>query len=70
MNQWDEAIAECRKAIEFDAKCAPAHSLLGCALSFKNQWDEAIAELRKAIDLDPKDEPAHFNLGGALMVKN
>jgi tetratricopeptide (TPR) repeat protein len=68
--QLDEAIAECRKAVELEPKLARAHCNLGAALLLKNQLDEAIAECRKAVELEPKDALAHYRLGLVLTEMN
>ena len=68
--QWDEAVGECKKAIELDPKYALGYRMLGYALWAKTQWDEAIGEFEKAIELDPKLDWVHVDLGHALWSKN
>jgi tetratricopeptide (TPR) repeat protein len=76
----DEAIAEFRKAIQFNKDYTEAHYNLGVALGvahnnlgtglwLKGQLDEAIAEFRKAIHINKDYAMAHFNLGTALKDK-
>ncbi len=74
----DEAIAEYRKAIQFDlTKESPApHGNLGLALKAKGQLDEAIAETQQAIQIvknslfSEKDAaPYHDQLGSILYSK-
>jgi serine/threonine protein kinase/Tfp pilus assembly protein PilF len=65
----DDAVAECREAINLDANCAGAHSNLGAALTNQGKVDEAMAECRKTIELDPKRASAHTNLGLNLKRK-
>jgi tetratricopeptide (TPR) repeat protein len=67
--QLDEAMAEYRRAIEFDPKGAPAHHNLGLCLQARGQLDEAMAQYRGAIELDPKGAPAHFGLGLCLQAR-
>ena len=69
-NQLEEAIGECKKAMELNPKLALAHIALGNALWSKTQLEEAIGEFKKAIELDPKFDWAHVCLGHALWSKN
>jgi tetratricopeptide (TPR) repeat protein len=46
---------------------APAHNLLGTALSDLGKPDEATAEIREAIRLDPNNAEARCNLGLILL---
>jgi serine/threonine-protein kinase len=63
----EEAKAELLKAIQFDAKNAPAHHNLGTVLSDQGRLEEAKAEYLKAIALDAKFARAHYNLGIVLL---
>jgi tetratricopeptide (TPR) repeat protein len=67
--QYDEAIAEYRKAIALKSDLPQAHNGLGTAFLKKGLDDEAKAEYRKAIELKPNDAEAHNNLGNALFVQ-
>lgn len=62
----EEAIAEYRKAIEFDPLYAWPHNNLGYAFSGQGKTEDAIAEYCKAIELDPSLEKPHNNLDYAL----
>jgi len=62
----EEAIAECRKAIELNPRFANPHSTLGIVLTGQHKTEEAIAEHRKAITLDPHNGWRHEALGNAL----
>jgi Flp pilus assembly protein TadD len=64
--QYDEAIAEYRRAIALKPDLAGAHYWLGVAFYAKRQYDEAIAEYRSAIALKPDYAEAHNNLGSVL----
>ena len=59
---FDEAIAECKKAIAINPNYAEAHTNLGLAYYNKGMWDEAIAEYKKAIAINPNYAKAHNNL--------
>jgi TolB-like protein len=48
MRQYDQAIAESKKALELDPNFLNAYAELSKALAEKGMYDEAIAELRKA----------------------
>ena len=67
--QWDEAMAEYRKALQIKPDNAEAHNNLGNALYDKGQLDEAITEYRKALQIKPDYAEAHNNLGNALSEK-
>jgi TolB-like protein/Tfp pilus assembly protein PilF len=53
--RYDEAIAQCRKAIEIDSHFYLARYYLGEALQLKGQLTEAIVEYRAAVELN--DDP-------------
>ena len=59
---FDEAIAECKKAIAINPNYAEAHNNLGLAYGDKGMFDEAIAECKKAIAINPNYAKAHNNL--------
>jgi len=59
---FDEAIAECKKAIAINPNYAEAHTNLGLAYGDKGMFDEAIAECKKAIAINPNYAKAHNNL--------
>jgi tetratricopeptide (TPR) repeat protein/tRNA A-37 threonylcarbamoyl transferase component Bud32 len=67
--QFDEAIDCYERAIQIDARYAPAHSNLGVALNAKGKPDKAIDCFRRAIEIDPGLAHAHNNLGNALRAK-
>ncbi|HEY4681843.1 MAG TPA: tetratricopeptide repeat protein [Candidatus Acidoferrales bacterium] len=65
MSQWDEAIAECRKAIEVDPDFGNPYNDIGAYLIEKGQWDEAVPWLEKACAARRYESHffPHFNLG-------
>ena len=66
---YDEAIAECKKAIEINPNLAMAHNNLGLVYHEKGMYDEEIAEYKKAIEINPNLAMAHNNLGLAYRMK-
>jgi tetratricopeptide (TPR) repeat protein len=67
--QFDEAMAEFRRAVELDPKGAPAHHHLGMCLQARGQLDEAMAEYGRAIELEPKGDAAPHQLGMCLQAR-
>ncbi len=78
--RFDEAIAECQKALKIKPDFAAAHNNLGSALLQNKQSgdgargqdgavDEAIEHYRKALQIKPDFTQAHSNLGNALLQK-
>ena len=59
---FDEAIAECKKAIAINPNYAEAHTNLGLVYYNKGMFDEEIAEYKKAIAINPNYAKAHNNL--------
>ena len=51
--QHEQAIAECRRAIELNPNFADAHARLANALALSGQVEEALAELEIAMRLNP-----------------
>ncbi|GAB5589674.1 hypothetical protein Unana1_04574 [Umbelopsis nana] len=48
LEQWDEAIQDCRRAIELDSHTVKGYYLLGNALIEKKMFTEALSSLKKA----------------------
>ena len=63
---FDEAIADCQKAMEIKPDFVAAHNNLGNALLCRGLVDEAIVQYQKALKLNPDYAEAHNNLGNAL----
>jgi tetratricopeptide (TPR) repeat protein len=66
----DEAIANCRQAIELNLTYLDAYNAyrcLGDALVEKGQWEAAIVAYQNAIEIDPSDGLMYSYLGDALM---
>lgn len=66
---FDEAIAECNKAIALDRQFAPPHVTLGHVMNGQGKTDAAIEEFSKAIEFDPQDAYVHNDLAGALYAQ-
>jgi tetratricopeptide (TPR) repeat protein len=78
--RFDEAIAECQKALKIKPDFAAAHNNLGAALVENKRGDngarrqngavdEAIVHYRRALQINPDFAQAHSNLGTALLLK-
>jgi len=78
--RFDEAIAECQKALKIKPDFASAHNNLGAALVENRRGgngarrqdgavDEAIVHYQRALQIDPDFAQAHSNLGTALLLK-
>ena len=65
---YDQSIAEMRKALQMDAGVARAHAQLGLTLVAAGQHDEGISELETAIRLAQKNRRFQANLGWAYGV--
>ena len=71
MGRTDDAVAECRKAIEVDPDFGNPYNDIGAYLIAKGQLDEAVGWLEKAKQA-PRYEPRHFpfmNLGRIYAAK-
>jgi lipoprotein NlpI len=66
--QFDLAIADCNRAIEFDPT-ARGYVNRGNAFSAKGDNDQAIADYNRAIGLNPKEATAFSNRGRAFYAK-
>lgn len=62
-NQNSEALASFDRAIELDARYAPAQYYRGQAFDRMNQADQAIAAYKQTLETSPTFGPAAFDLG-------
>src|SRR5258705_4399573 len=67
MRQFDEAIAEARRAQELDALSPIVNTDLGWCLLYAGRVAEAIAQFQTAVELDDHYVPARWGLGAALI---
>ena len=67
----DDAISECKRAIEIDPEFGNPYNDIGAYLIEKNRFDEAIPWLERAVEAaryEPRHFP-HYNLGRAYLGK-
>src|SRR5205814_8504687 len=69
LGRFDEAIAECRRAVELDPLSPIINTDLGATLYLARRFDEANAQLRKTLEIDPTFVNAHYYLGLILQQK-
>jgi tetratricopeptide (TPR) repeat protein/tRNA A-37 threonylcarbamoyl transferase component Bud32 len=59
----DEALDQCRRAVESDSKLAKAFLFRGLVYLDRKEFDRAIEDIRRAISLEPNHADAHVDLG-------
>jgi len=69
LGQFEEAIAEAKRALELDPLSIVINADLGTALTSARRYDQAIEQLRKTVEMDPGFYYAHWTLGDALELK-
>jgi len=69
LGQFEEAIAEARRALELDPLSLVINADLGTTLTSARRYDQAIEQLRKTVEMDPGFYYAHWTLGNALELK-
>jgi TolB-like protein/Tfp pilus assembly protein PilF len=67
--RFDDAIAECKRAVELDPLSLINNADLGSTYSWARRYDEAIEQLRKTLEMDPGFYYAHWVLGLAFEAK-
>ena len=65
-NDWNQAIAFDRRAIEINPVSSESYHCLGDVLFAKGAVEEAITAYRKAIELNPDSSLTYNSLGDAL----
>jgi TolB-like protein/DNA-binding winged helix-turn-helix (wHTH) protein/Tfp pilus assembly protein PilF len=70
MNQYDEAIAEMKKAESLDPLSLIINADLAELLVLAHSYDEAIVQSRKTIEMDPNFAMAHNQLAQAYLQKH
>jgi TolB-like protein/Tfp pilus assembly protein PilF len=69
LGRFDEAIEQCRRAVDLDPLSLIINADLGSTLMLARRYDDAILQLRKTLALDGNFAYAHWNLGEALYLK-
>jgi tetratricopeptide (TPR) repeat protein len=64
--EYEEGVAEWRKALELNPGQAVIHLNMGVALARSGKPGEAIAEYRKALEINPEAADVHYRLGISL----
>jgi tetratricopeptide (TPR) repeat protein len=70
MGRSEEAVAELKRAVEFDPLSLLINWLLGAAFYCARQYDQAIEQELKTLELDPHFILGHFHLGQAYVQKS
>jgi serine/threonine protein kinase/tetratricopeptide (TPR) repeat protein len=63
LRRYEEAVADCSRAIDLDPRHAPAWTSRGLASSDLRQYHKAVDDFSRAIDLGPKSAKAWINRG-------
>jgi len=66
LGQFDEAIAQLKRALELDPLSPPFNANLGMGYTMARRYPEAIAQLRKTVELNPAFSYGYGVLGYAL----
>lgn len=69
IRKFDEAIVECKRALELDPLSASTCTSAGTLFLYSRRPDEAIVLLKSALELDPNSVFAQSNLGVAYVQK-
>jgi len=65
LSEFDDAVKECKKALEIKPDFAEAFNNLGSIYFRKSSFDDAVWSFKKAIQYRPHYAEAHNNLGSA-----
>jgi serine/threonine-protein kinase len=69
LGRFEEAIAECKRAVELDPLSPINNTDLGATLYLARRSDDAIAQLRKTLQINPTFVNAHYYLGLVFQQK-
>ena len=69
LGRFEEAIAECKRAVELDPLSPINNTDLGATLYIARRSDDAIAQLRKTLQINPTFVNAHYYLGLVFQQK-
>ena len=62
----DEAMLQCRRALETKSDCPDTHNYIGFSLAQEGNWDDAITSFHAALQSRPDYPEAHSNLAVTL----
>jgi Flp pilus assembly protein TadD len=69
VGRWDEAIEQCRIAVQLRPSDPSAHVALGRSLAYRRRWDEARVQLQQALKLDPGNVAARNTIAAVNVVE-
>jgi len=69
MGRFNEAIAECRRALELDPFSLRINQHLGNSFYYARRYDEAITQYHEALELDPNSGLTHESLGDSSWIR-
>ena len=69
LGRFDEAIAECKRAVELDPLSPVINTDLGITLYLARRYDDSLKQLNKALAIDPTFFYTHYSIGIVLQLK-
>jgi len=63
---WEEVVADCTKAVQFDAEYTKAYMRRSLAYEEQEKWHDACEDLKKAIELDPSIKSREYRRQAVL----
>lgn len=67
--KYDDAIRKAEAALADDATLAPAHEIIGAALTLQGDLDGGLMHLRMALKIDPDQSSAHTKIGDIYLAQ-
>ncbi|BAI89713.1 tetratricopeptide repeat protein [Arthrospira platensis NCB002] len=68
--QFSEAIASCKTALEYHPNLAPAYKIIGTVEQLQGEFDQAEASYKKALEIEPDFAEVYANLGSLFAQQN
>jgi len=69
IGNFELAIADYTRVLQFDSTIAPAYNNRGVAYKSLGKLEQSIADFTRAIEIEPKDPCYYFNRGNAYLMK-
>jgi tetratricopeptide (TPR) repeat protein len=69
MGKVQEAIAECRKALEIEPLSLLDNLGLSATYYFAREYEQSLQQANRALEIDPKYSPAIDQIGGVYDVR-